>query len=613
MSFKPFVIVSSLCFLFACGEPDVVTEKAAIQTQSQSDALQQWFEEKFSQQLQFSPMQMTSLGMSDRKDEIDDMSLAAVEKKQAWKAQTVKELTTKFNYDTLSDEDKLSYDIWLYQYQADQAMSAFSQHRYLFTQLFGPQSSLPSFLINMHTVKTKQDMLDYITRIEGISRALGQNLARTQQSADMGIRAPYFAYDGVIEQAQNQLQGRPFTETENDSALYADAKQKIAKLLANQIISEDEAQTLTTQTEAALIKHFEPQYQALIAWFKADYANVSQHATGASQLPDGLAYYNATLKQNTTTDMSADEIHQLGLSEVTRIRKEMIRIKQQVEFKGDLLAFFDSIKRDTSNPLFYYPNTDAGRQAYLDDATAYLDNIQSKLPDFFGVLPKAPLEVKRVESYREQAGAPQHYSRPSTDGSRPGRYYAHLLDMTTMPKNEMEAIAYHEGNPGHHMQIAIQQELTSVPTFRTQAFFSSYVEGWALYAEVLAKEMGGYQSQYSQLGQLVSEMWRAIRLVVDTGIHAKGWTEEQAVEYFRQNSPVAEGTIKAEVQRYFVWPGQATNYKIGMIKIMALRQKAEDTLGDKFDIRSFHDMILGGGAVPLDILERHVDHWIKQQ
>ena len=301
------------------------------------------------------------------------------------------------------------------------------------------------------------------------------------------------------------------------------------------------------------------------------------------------------------------------MNEVDRILAEMEKIKQAEGFDGTLKEFFAYIKSDNTDERFYYPNTDEGRQAYLDDATAFLDNIADKLPEFFGILPKADLVVKRVEPYREQAGAPQHYFAGSPDGSTPGVYYAHLIDMTTMPKNEMEAIAYHEGNPGHHMQISIAQELEGVPKFRTTSFFNSYVEGWALYAELVAKEMGGYQNPMSDFGRLVSEMWRAIRLVVDTGIHAKGWTEEQANQFFRDNSPISDGAIKTEVQRYFVWPGQATSYKIGMLKIIELRERAETELGDKFDIRAFHDVILGSGAVPLTILERMVDNWIAEE
>jgi uncharacterized protein (DUF885 family) len=332
---------------------------------------------------------------------------------------------------------------------------------------------------------------------------------------------------------------------------------------------------------------------------------------GANLQPNGEAYYNYMLTQMTTTGMTADQIHELGLSEVDRIHGEMEAIKTSVGFTGTLNEFFASIRDDKNNELHYYPDTDEGREAYIADATAAIDKIKAQLPNYFGILPKADLVVKRVEAFREQPGAAQHYYPGTPDGSRPGIYYAHLSDMKAMPKGELEVIAYHEGLPGHHMQISIAQELTSVPKFRTQAGFTAYSEGWGLYSEKLAKEMPGtFESPYSDFGRLGSEIWRAIRLVVDTGLHSKGWTEDQAVQYFLDNSAITEAQARSEVQRYIVMPGQATAYKIGMIHIQQLRAKAEAELGDKFDIKAFHDTVLGGGALPLDLLTRKVDQWI---
>jgi uncharacterized protein (DUF885 family) len=287
----------------------------------------------------------------------------------------------------------------------------------------------------------------------------------------------------------------------------------------------------------------------------------------------------------------------------------MEMIKQQVGFKGSLEDFFYFIKTDKQ---FYYASDEEGRQRYIDETANHLNYIKDKLPEYFGLLPKADLIVKRVEAYREQDGGAAHYNGGTPDGSRPGVYYLHLSDMNANPITGLEAIAYHEGNPGHHMESSISQELTGIPTFRTQAFFNSYSEGWALYSESLAKEMGAYQDPYSDFGRLTQEMMRAIRLVVDTGIHAMGWTEQQAITYFASNSPVAQAKIKSEIHRYFVMPGQATSYKVGMLKIQALRKKAEGELGDKFDLREFHDIILGGGPLPLTIMERVVDDWIDK-
>ena len=377
-------------------------------------------------------------------------------------------------------------------------------------------------------------------------------------------------------------------------------------------ISAERATELKEEAKKALLEQFKPAYERVIAWSQEDLPNAPVNATGVGTThKNGKAYYEYQLRQMTTTNMTADQIHELGLKEVERIKGEMTALKDKVGFKGDLDAFFSFIDSDKQ---FLYPNTDAGRQAYIDDASAKIANIKKELPNYFGLLPKADLEVKRVEAFREQDGAAQHYYPGTPDGSRPGIYYAHLSDMNAMPKPELEVIAYHEGLPGHHMQISIAQELTGVPKFRTQAGSTAYAEGWGLYSEWLAKEMPGtYQDPYSEFGRLSSEMWRAIRLVVDTGLHSKGWTEQQAVEYFDANSAVPLTAIKSEVQRYLVMPGQATAYKIGMIRIQELRKKAEAELGDKFDIKGFHDSVLGGGALPLTLLERRVDQWIASQ
>ena len=376
-------------------------------------------------------------------------------------------------------------------------------------------------------------------------------------------------------------------------------------------IDQDKADQLTADIRAALVDELKPAYERLIAWQEEDKVNASSSAAGVSALPDGVAYYTERLANQTTTALTADEVHEIGLAEVARLRAEMDEIQAEFGFEGSLQDFFAFLRDTKDDERLYYPNTDEGRQGYIDDATAAIDGIKAVLPDYFGILPKADMVVKRVEPFREQDGAAQHYFPSTPDGSRPGVYYAHLSDMTAMPKRELEVIAYHEGLPGHHMQIAIQQELEGVPTFQTQAGFTAYIEGWALYTEWLAIEMPGtYQDPLSRFGRAGSEMWRAIRLVVDTGLHAKGWTEDQAVEYFKENSAITEAQARSEVRRYLVLPGQATSYKVGMLKIQELRSQAEAELGDAFDIRAFHDVVLGSGAVPLSILERQVGDWV---
>ncbi|MBU1311246.1 MAG: DUF885 domain-containing protein [Gammaproteobacteria bacterium] len=584
-------------------QPAVATE-AAI---SETARLNQWFEEKYEQQLQQSPLQMTFLGRKDKYDQVDDTTVAAEDAQLAWLGATVAELKASFDYTKLEPEAQTSYDVWIYQYEQAKEGVNFRSNAYIFTQMQGIHAMLPQIMINFHKVDTAEDMQAYVKRIEGISVAITQLLERAQNNSRHDVRPPRFAYDGVLQQINNLLNGAPFTDSEQDIPLWSDAKGKIAALVKEDKLTDEQAKQLTDETRAALHSHFLPAYNALKQWLEQDIAKTDAIATGVGKQPNGKAYYDYQLKVSTTTNLTAEQIHQIGLDEVARLTNEMIAIKNQVGFTGELKDFFRFIKQDDQ---FYYPDTDAGREGYLEDSRQYLAFIEEKLPQYFGILPKADLIVKRVEPFREQPGAAQHYFPGTPDGARPGIYYAHLSDMRAMPKNEMEAIAYHEGSPGHHMQISIAQELTTVPTFRTQAGFTAYVEGWALYSELLAKEMGAYQNPYSDFGRLITEMWRAVRLVVDTGLHSKGWTEQQAIDYFLDKTPIAEGAVISEVRRYIVWPGQATAYKIGMIKILQLRDKARQQLGDSFDIRAFHDTVLSGGALPLDVLEKRVDNWI---
>ncbi|MCC7184890.1 MAG: DUF885 domain-containing protein [Acidobacteria bacterium] len=568
-----------------------------------------WFEKKFEEQLAFSPIQQTFLGR--KSSAIDDMSIAAQDKQIAWQRASVAEMRKTFDYSKLTPEAQTSYDTWIYQLEQTEAALPFRTNAYIFEQMNAIHAFLPQLLIAFHAVEGPADMDGYINRIKESGRALRQLIEISKINAVEGVRPPRFAFDIVIEESTKLITGAPFDERGTDSAVWADVKTKIAELQKKGAIDQKRADTMLADARAALTGPFKSAYAELIAWQTLDRAKTTEQTAGVSVLPNGRAYYNERLANQTTTTMTADEIHAIGLAEVARLRAEMLAIKDEVGFKGDLPAFFAELRDNKDNPRYYYPDTDAGRQAYLDDSTAAINKIKAVLPKYFGMLPKADLVVKRVEAFREQKGAAQHYFPGTPDGSRPGVYYAHLSDMTAMPKSELEVIAYHEGLPGHHMQLAIAQELTTVPTFRRQAGFTAYSEGWGLYSEWLAREMPGtYQNPYSRFGRLGSEIWRAIRLVVDTGLHAKGWSEEQAVQYFLANSATTEAQARSEIRRYMVLPGQATSYKIGMLKIQELRRKAETALGAKFDIRAFHDTVLGGGALPLTILEKRVDRWI---
>ncbi len=601
--------------LNACSPAGTAPEDTQIEVVDQSAELNAWFDEKYEESLQFSPIQMSFLGRKDMNDQIDCFTYACAQEQLAWRVATTDELKSKFSYDALSDEDKISYDLWVYQTEISQRGDAFRYNGFVFDQMSGAQSFLPTFLMNFHEVETVEDMNAYVSRIKEGARALREGIAEAKLSAENGVHAPVFAYEGVIEQSEKIITGAPFTDGE-DSSLFADVKSELANLVDTGALDAEAAADIEAEASAALTGDFLSAYNELIAFAKADMANSppSDKPVGANIQPDGEAYYNYRLASNTTTQMTADEIHELGLSEVARIRGEMEAIKAKVGFEGTLQEFFSELRDNKDDERYYYPDTDEGREAYIADATASIDKIKAKLPEYFGLLPKAGLEVKRVEPFREQDGAAQHYYPGTPDGSRNGIYYAHLSDMKAMPKRELEVIAYHEGLPGHHMQISIAQELENIPQFRTQAGFTAYVEGWALYSEWLAQEFSGtYEDPYSEFGRLGSEIWRAIRLVVDTGLHSKGWTEEEAIAYFLENAAITDSQARSEVRRYVVMPGQATSYKIGMIKIQDLRKKAEEALGDEFDIRGFHDVVLSGGALPLDVLERRVDSWIASE
>ena len=399
--------------------------------------------------------------------------------------------------------------------------------------------------------------------------------------------------------------GQPFDSSKKQSTLLKDFLKKVNEL-------EIDAKTKTrleTQAKQALLTSVKPAYNGLISFMKAQKKRAnSDH--GAWKFPDGEAFFNTALKRTTTTDLTADEIHEIGLREVARIHGEMDAIRKNVGFEGNLQAFFQFMKTDKQ---FYYSEDKQGKEAYLKEAVHLIDSMKTRLDELFITKPKADIIVKAVESFREKSAGKAFYNRPAADGSRPGIYYANLYDMESMPTYQMEALAYHEGIPGHHMQLAIQQELEDVPMFRKFSGYTAYTEGWGLYSEFIPKEMGFYADPYSDFGRLAMELWRACRLVVDTGIHTKKWTRETGIKYYTDNTPNAELDAIKMVERHIVMPSQATAYKIGMLKILELRSKAKDALGDQFDLREFHEVVISHGAIPLNVLENFVNEYIASK
>ena len=573
----------------------------------QSACLDAWFAEKWEEELAFSPLRQTALGLKTNYDKIDDYSAEGQLEQIEWWEKARIEMEANFDYDELNEEAKISYDMFKYRAERAALSRDFMDHQYILEQMDGAHTGLPSIVLSQHTVENEAEMEAFISRLAGIGTAMDQTLARAQANAEKGVRPPRFAYDFVIEESKNLITGAPFTDGQ-PSAFWQGTQDRLTSLVESGAITQERSDELLEQARTALVEQTAPAYQRIIDWMSEDRSNTDAEAQGVAALPNGEDYYKFQLAEMTTTDMTADEIHELGLTEVARIRGEMEAIKEQVGYKGTLEEFFDFVRSD---PQFFFPNNDAGAQMYVDRASLYIEQLTKRLPEYFGRLPKASLEVRRVEPFREQDGAAQHYREGTPDGSRPGIYYAHLSDMTTMPIPEIETIAYHECNPGHHMQVSIAQELEDTPRFRANGeYISAFSEGWGLYSEWLAKEMGGFEDPYQDFGRLQNEIWRAIRLVLDTGIHAKGWTEQQAIDYAQANSANPLEATRSEVRRYFVLPGQATSYKIGMIRIQELRAKAEQELGEDFDIRGYHDTVLGGGDMPLSILEKRVDNWI---
>lgn len=581
---------------------DSPTREALVRQQSAE--LNAWFKARYEDELARAPQRQTYLGLETNKDELDNISAMALEEEAAVHKAWFDDMRRNFDIDRLDPQTRLSYRLYEYEAENELALHEFVQHDYVFQHMNGPHSDLPSFIINFHKIESEADAKAYISRLEQFDRYLGQAADRAEAQFAAGIELPKFVYDKVRTASENVISGYPFDE-DAPSPLYADFRQKVEIL----DLSDEVKNNLYTQAETAMGASVKPAYDRLISLLNAQEAAASTE-DGAWKLPDGEAYYAAKLKHYTTTDLTAEEIHQIGLTEVERIQTEMEAILDQVDFEGSLTEFFEYLRTDDQ---FIYPNTDAGREAYITDAAVIINDMKGRLDQLFLTKPEADLIVKRVEPFREDTAFGAFYNSPAPDGSRPGTYYINLKDTAEQPKYLQRALAYHEGIPGHHMQIAIAQELEGLPRFRTFGGHTAYIEGWGLYAESLPDELGLYKDPYSKFGQLSMEIFRAARLVVDTGIHAKKWTREEAVQYYLENIPNPEGDIRAEIDRYIVWPGQATAYMIGKLKIQDLRNRAEKTLGDTFDIAEFHDIILANGSLPLNILEQNVENWLADK
>ncbi|MBQ0734115.1 DUF885 domain-containing protein [Aquimarina celericrescens] len=596
-----------LFITFSCKKQSNEEEKKVARTpqaiEEYSDKLNNWFETQFQEEVSRSPMTQTYLGIktADYGKWDDISSKKEVEDLERTK-QRLAYLKDSVDISRLNEATKLSYKLMRQDLENQIKDFQYRFYNYPVNQMSGMHARVPAFMINMHRVEDKSDAEAYISRLDGLDELFKQLVDNMKIREKNGIVPPKFVFTKVLEDCRNIITGQPFDESNKESTLLADFKRKISALE----LSDKDKSELVSQAEKSLIESFKPAYDNLISFLEGQ----QQRATtedGCWKFPKGNAFYNVALKRTTTTDMTADQIHELGLKEVDRIHKEMRDIMKQVKYEGTLQDFFKYLKEDEK---FYFPNNEEGQEAYLKQAVGLIDNMKSRLDELFITKPKADIVVKAVEPFREKSAGKAFYQRGTPDGSRPGRYYANLYDMKAMPKYQMEALAYHEGIPGHHMQRSIAQELENIPEFRKFAGYTAYTEGWGLYTELLPKEIGLYNDPYSDFGRLAMELWRACRLVVDTGIHAKKWTREEGIKYYTDNTPNAESDAVKMVERHIVMPSQATAYKIGMNKILELRENAREKLGDQFNIREFHDVVLTNGAVPLNVLEELVEKWI---
>ncbi|MFC3608030.1 DUF885 domain-containing protein [Stutzerimonas tarimensis] len=564
--------------------------------------LHQFFEEAFEARIERSPQTLTTLGIRRRADELDDYSDAARVAEHDLVATQLEELE-RFDPALLCVEDRLSHEMFRYDAQALLDGFRFRHHGYLVNQKFGLHTDFPAFMINMHRVADVADARAYIARLGAFDRACNQVIIELERREAVGMVPPAYLFPQMIGDCRAFVaDGDP--QAVEGNPLYRDLADKLDRL-GN--LPTAERQALLQEAARALSESVLPAYRRLAAFLERQKPRAAGEA-GAWALPDGDAWYRFCLARETTTELSADDIHELGLREVMRLQEEILGLRSGLGVDGSLADLFEHARE---NPDFYYPDSDAGRARYLAEMKATVAAMEPRLPELFNRLPQDELLIKPVEPHREKTAGLAFYQGPSTDGSRPGIFYLNLHDMRQLPTFATEALAYHEALPGHHMQFAIANRLHHLPSFRRYAWYNAYIEGWGLYSELIPREMGLYQDPWSDFGRLVQELKRACRLVVDTGIHARRWTRQQAIDYLYCNTPSSTGQVINEVDRYLVMPGQATTYTVGMAEILRLRRRLREAMGERFDLRRFHDELLRHGALPLTLLERQMNAWAQ--
>lgn len=558
---------------------------------------------EFGEYLKQQPQLATRLGITDGGDRWNDISDTAAAVQLEWRKASVARMKSQFDRAALSPEAQVNFDIWAL--EADRAARAQANRVFrppFYSRLYSTHAQLPDFLVNTHSVADAVDLTNYIARLRGIPAVLDTAIARSNASSAAGIRAPKFQLESIIATSEKLVSGVPFGAGP-DAALWADIKTKTEALVAARKLLRRDADVALADARTAIVA-LKPAYDRVIGWAKEELPKAPSGRVGAISLPGGAAYYANELKLNTTTDYTADQIHAIGRKEVARIEAEQDILAKQAGF-SDRGAYYAERAR-----LFPpRPYDDAARAEYLATANAFVSKTRTLLEPYFATLPAYRIEVVREPAFSEVAGGAAHASAPSPDGARPARTYVHLVGNTTDPA-ALYTLMCHEAIPGHNMQGDIQVRQRGGPKFRSVTGYVAFGEGWALYAEALCKEMNAFPDVAADFMRLDAELFRAARLVTDTGIHALGWTEDEAVAYMNTTGRQPLQRSRSEVRRYITLPGQATGYKIGMLKIIEQRKKAEAALGLKFDIKGFHDLLIASGSQPLSILERRVTDWI---
>lgn len=603
LSLPIITIVGCLLMTSGCQTNQKTQVSAPIvskqQTKQATLALNTLLNDYQSWQLNSSPMAQSYRGKKTNYDKWDDIS-DLFDQKQHTKSLEFLVEAKYIQKNALSNQDAVSLDVLIYDLEQSIEFNEYKFHNYPLNQMFGFHTQIPTFMLNIHQIDTIEDARDYVTRIRGVKPLFNELIKQLKAREALGIIPPKFVFDTVIEASQKQLTGFPLDKSKTHHIIWADFLKKIESL----DLYESSKNVLTASLKRALTRNYKSAYKKLIKHLKKKQAVASKN-TGFHQFDNGMSYYNLRLQAATTTDLSADEIHQLGLTEISQIKQQITKLLPQLGYSS-IESLFEFTR---TNPNAYYID----KHEALRDSKSYIRQINKQLSNAFTDIPDIPMEVKAVEAFREASAPVAFYQGPSDDGKRPGRYYMNLSKLNEMPKFQFEALAYHETLPGHHLQTIYALSSKSIPEFRRRNNFTAYSEGWGLYAERLGKELGGYTTPWTEYGRLLMELWRANRLVIDTGLHAFEWDIDKALAFRLANTPFSETDSLNAIKRYLVMPGQATAYKIGQLKLLELRAKAESELGSDFNLADFHSFILNIGPLPLKLLEEQVNIWVQEK